>query len=323
MTQHQRSAPAYAPAHRPKFRRAFLAPRYWPIWLVLALLRLLAWMPWQVRAALARGLNVFARFGARKRRAIARVNLQQCFSEWDDAARERVLQSHFRYRLRSAVDYGLLWWGSGRRIQRLVRIRGEEHLRVPYSAGRAVILLTCHSIMLDFGAAALVQRYRGVGLVKPARNPVVDWAMQRGRQRFLSVLYSRHQGLRPVIASLRRGCFFYYLPDEDHGERNAIFAPFFGVPAATLTALSRLARITDAVVLPAYCRYLPGTGRYEQILLPPLQDFPSGDLQTDAERMNRVIEELVQLAPEQYMWTMRRFRTRPGGGPNPYDQAGV
>lgn len=319
----ERPAPAGAPVHIPPFRRSFLSPRYWPTWLALAWLWLLAWLPWPVRSGLGALFGALARVGTRKRREIARVNLRLCFPELDDAARERMLRRHFRYRLRSLLDYGLLWWGSSRRIGKLVRVSGEQHLRVPYESGRAVILLTCHSLMLDFGAAVLVRRFRGVGLVKPVRNAVVDWVMQRGRQRFLSSLYARDQGLRPVIAALQAGAFFYYLPDEDLGERNATFAPFFGVQAATLTTLSRLARITDAVVVPAYTRYVPGTGRYEQVLLPPMTNFPSGDLQVDAARMNQEIERLISLAPEQYMWTMRRFRTRPDGGPNPYDQAGV
>lgn len=323
MIARKRPAPAAEHVHIPQFRSAFLAPRYWPTWLALGLLRVLAWLPWQVRAALAHLIARVAMAGARKRRAIARVNLDLCFPNLDEAARERLLRRHFYLRLRSALDYGLLWWGSSRRIGRLVRVQGEEHLRIPYQAGRAVILLTCHSLMLDFGATVLVRNYQGIGVVKPARNGLVDWIMQRGRQRFLSTLYPRGRGLRSVIAGLRAGAFLYYLPDEDQGDRNTTFAPFFGVPAATLTALSRLARVTDAVVVPAYTRYVEGTGRYEQILLPALSDFPSDDLQQDAARMNRVIEQLIALAPEQYMWTMRRFRTRPDGGPNPYDQAGV
>lgn len=312
-----------APAHAPTFERAFLAPRYWPMWLVLGLLWLLAWMPWPVRSGLAALLGVFARVGTRKRRGIARVNLGLCFPNLDKAARERILRRHFRYRLRSVLDYGILWWGSARRIRRLVPIDGEAHLRDPYQAGRAVILLTCHTAVLDFGAAVLGLDYRGVGIVKPARNPLVDWLMQRGRQRFQGIVYTRDQGLRAIVSALRNGAFLYLLPDEDLGERNTTFAPFYGIQAATLTTLSRLAQITDAVVVPSYTRYVPGTGRYEQVMLPALTEFPSGDLQQDAARMNQVIEQLIDLAPEQYMWTMRRFRTRPDGGQNPYDQVGI
>lgn len=323
MARRARPAGAAERAHVPRFRRAFLAPRYWPTWLALGLLRLLSWLPWRVRSALAGALTGLALAGARKRREIARVNLELCFPHLDQPARERLLREHFRYRLRSVLDYGVLWWGSSRRIGALVTLRGEDHLRVPYEAGRPVILLTCHSLMLDFGATALVRNYRGIGVVKPARNPLVDWVMQRGRLRFHSTLYARGRGMRDVIAGLRGGAFLYYLPDEDQGERNATYAPFFGVPAATLTALSRLARLTDAVVVPAFTRYVPGTGRYEQTLLPALQDFPGASLEDDAARMNRVIEQLIAQAPAQYMWTMRRFRSRPDGGPNPYDLAGV
>lgn len=309
--------------HRPSFRPCFLAPRFWPTWFALALLWLLRWLPWPVRSGIAFAFGAVARLSSRKRREIARVNLRLCYPQFSESEREQLLRRHFRYRARSVLDYGVLWWGSSRRIGKLVRIQGEEHLREPLAAGRAVILLTCHTLMLDYGAAALVRRYPGVGLVKPARNAVVDWVMQRGRQRFLSRVFARAQGLRPIIAGLREGAFFYYLPDEDLGDRNATFAPFFGVEAATLTTLGRLARITDAVVVPAHTRYLPGTGRYVQVLSPPLAQFPSGDPRTDAMRMNQEIEKLIALAPEQYMWTMRRFRTRPDGGPNPYDRAGV
>lgn len=324
MRARQRPAPAAgAQVHLPRFRAAFLGPRFWPTWFALGLLWLLMWFPWPVRSLLAALFGTLGRLSSRKRREIARVNLQLCYPQLDDAARAQLLRRHFRCRLRSVLDYGVLWWGSVRRIGKLVRITGEAHFRASYAAGRPVILLTCHSLMLDFGAAALVSRYRAVGLVKPARNPLLDWVMQRRRQRFGGDLHTRSQGIRPVIAALRSGAFFYYLPDEDLGGREGTFAPFFGIEAATLTALSRIARITGAVVVPAYTRYVSGTGRYEQVLFPALENFPSGDLRADATRMNQEIEKLIALAPEQYMWTMRRFRTRPDGEPNPYDRAGV
>ena len=307
----------------PQFRFSFLAPRHWGTWSALALVRVLAWMPWPIRAAVGVGLGDVARWFSRKRREIARVNLRLCYPERSDAERERMLRDHFRCRMRAAVDYGILWWGSARRLRRLVAVEGERHFRKHHAKGRPVILLTGHSLMLDFGAAVLTTRYPGVGLVKPARNPVADWFLQRARQRFNARLCTRGQGFRPVIRALRGGAFFYYLPDEDLGARDSVFAPFFGVPAATLATLGRLAQLADAVVIPAYTRYLPGTGRYEQHLFPALKDFPSGDAQRDAERMNRELEKLIALAPEQYMWTMRRFRTRPDGGQNAYDAAGV
>lgn len=315
--------PADHGSYLPPFRTAFLGPRYWGVWLALALVWLLAWMPWRLRGVLAVALGGLALRLSRKRREIARVNLRLCFPECSDAERERMLREHFRCRMRAALDYGILWWGSARRLRRVVELDGERHFRKHHDKGRPVILLTCHSLMLDFGAAALTTRYPGIGLVKPARNPLVDWFLQRARQRFNARLCTRDQGLRPIIRGLRGGAFFYYLPDEDLGGRDSVFAPFFGVEAATLSTLGRLAKLTDAVVIPAYTRYVPGTGRYRQHLFPALKNFPSGDPQRDAERMNRELEKLIALAPEQYMWTMRRFRTRPDGGPNAYDEAGV
>lgn len=304
----------------PRFRAAFLKPRFWPTWVGLGLLWLLTWLPWPVRAAIAAPIGELGYQLSRKRRSIAAVNVCLCFPELDEQQRQAMLRRHFHLRARTAVDYGILWWGSPARIRRLVRGRGDQHFRKLHDKGRPVILLTPHSLALDFGAAALTTRYPGVGLVNPAKNPVVDWLMQRGRTRFNARLTLRARGLRPVVRAIRHGAFFYYLPDEDMGDRaESVFAPFFHEPAATLTALARLARLCDAAVIPAFTYLVPGTGHYQHHMFPPMEHYPTGDPEADAERMNRELERLIRLAPEQYMWTMRLFRTRPEGKGSVYE----
>jgi len=310
-------------SYRPRFRAGFLAPRYWGVWLGAALVWLLALLPWRLREALAVPLGDLARRLGRKRREIARVNLGLCYPHLSASQRERMLRDHFRCRMRAVLDYGILWWGSERRLRRLITIVGEQHFREHHDRGRAIIVLVPHSLMLDFGAAILGIHFSGLAVVKEARNPLADWLLQRARQRFKGRVCTRAQGLRPILRGMRGGAFFHYSPDEDLGTRDAVFAPFFGVPAATLSTLGRLATLTDAVVLPGYTRYVPGTGRYEQHLFPALSDFPTGDPQRDAARMNEEVEKLIALAPAQYLWTMRRFRTRPDGGRNAYYEAGV
>lgn len=314
------SAEPDASDHVPRLRAAFLAPRHWIAWLGVCLLWVLTWMPWPVRAAIALPLGELAYRLSRKRRGIADVNLVLCFPHLSQAQRRDMLRRHFRCRMRSALDYGVLWWGSAGRIRRLVRVQGDQHFRKYHEKGHPVILLTAHSLGLDFGAAALTTRFPGVGLVKRARNPVADWLIQRGRTRFNARLVLREKGLRPVVRAVRSGWFFYYLPDEDMGGRGgSVFAPFFGQPAATLTALGRLARMCDAVVVPSFTYYVPGTGRYEHRMFPALENFPTGDAQRDAQRMNQELEKLIGLAPEQYMWTMRLFKTRPPGESGVYE----
>ncbi len=302
--------------YTPRFRAAFLGPRYWPAWLVLGVLWLIGWLPWPLRSALAWSSAWIGYWRGRKRREVARVNLALCFPELSEAQRRRLLFKHYYARARILLDYSILWWGSATRIRRLVRLKGDNHFRKHHAKGRPIILLTCHALALDFGAARLTLDFPGIGMVKRASSPLGDWLMQRGRTRFNGALTLREQGLRPLIRGVRGGAFLYYLPDEDLGERSAVFAPFFGVPAATLTTLGRLARLCNAVVIPSMTYY--ARGRYHNVLFPPLENFPGQSPQSDAERMNRELEKLVRLAPAQYMWTMRLFRTRPDGAPSPY-----
>jgi len=304
----------------PRFQWRFLRPRFWASWLGMLLLWLLSFLPWRLRATLAGWLGGYAagRHGYRQR--IARINLAMAFPGHSEEERQAMLHGMYRTMVQSLLDYGILWWGSRRRLRRLIRCEGMQHLARAREAGRPVILLTGHNIALDYGAVAFTQEYPGVGLIKPARNELVDWMMGRGRLRFDSVLYDRDSGLRPVIGAMRQGRVFYYLPDEDLAHVKGsdwVFAPFFGVQTVTITALSRLARITDALVLPAMT-YYTGDGHYLFKVHSPLEDFPSGDRQSDAERQSRVLEGMIAEYPEQYMWTLTVFSNRPEGEPDPY-----
>jgi lauroyl/myristoyl acyltransferase len=155
-------------------------------------------------------------------------------------------------------------------------------------------------------------------MFKPQRSPVVNWLLNKGRMRFGCQLVSRTQGMRPVLRGLKQGMSFYYLPDEDFGPKHSVFTPFFGVATATLPSLGRLTETAGAVVVPCFTR-LTRRG-YDVTLRPPLENFPTGDRLADAARMNAVLEEGIRLAPEQYMWTFKLFKTRPDNAPSPYDR---
>ena len=307
--------------YSPRFSPALLAPRHWPTWAALGLYGLIGLLPWRARAGLGRWIGDRIYHYNHRRRHIVMVNLALCFPELEEKARERLARDYFRRLAQSSLDYGMLWWGSGARLDRKVSIEGMTHLLRCREAGRPVILLTGHTVALDFGATAITRRISTVGLVKPVRNPVIEWLMSRGRTRYRGRLFLRRHGLRPVIAALRRGEAFYYLPDEDLSHVKGgewIFAPFFGVPTATITALGRLARITGAAILPCESWYLPEEGRYRLTIHPPLQDYPTGEVVADTERMNRELEAMIRRHPEQYMWSLRLFKTRPEGEPSPY-----
>ena len=296
--------------------RDYRHPRYWPSWLLLLFLRFTALLPLAWSRALGAGLGLLMLVTNEKRREIARINLEMCFPKLSLREREHLLRRHFIVNGQSYFDLAYLAWASERRLLRKTRFRGLEQYHE--LRGRSIILLAPHCVGLNFGGAMASRARPTFSMVKLQRNPAVNWLLNRGRTRFDSFLLSRTQGLRPVIRGLKQGLAFYYLPDEDFGERQSVFVPFFGVLTATLATLGRLAQITNALVVPCFTRLLPGGRGYEVILKLPLENFPEGDRMRDATRMNQVIEEGLRTMPEQYLWTFKLFKTRPDNAPSPY-----
>ncbi len=285
----------------------------------MALLWLLHWLPLPVLARVGEGLGLLLWAAARHRRHVVRVNLRLCFPERDERARERMVRAHFRVLGRSLIERGLLWWAGRDRLERLIRIQGKEHVDALLAAGRPVVLLAPHFVGLDVGGAAIAMNYDGVSIYARQKNPVVDHWLHHGRSRFGDqLLLSRQDGARATVKAMKAGRPFYYLPDMDYGRKDSIFVPFFGVPAATITGLSRLARLAGAAVVPCVTRMLPGGAGYVLELGEAWDDFPTRDADADTARMNAWIESVVRTMPEQYYWVHRRFKTRPEGEPRPY-----
>ncbi len=277
----------------------------------------LRFLPLPLLALLGQALGQLAYVLARERREVARTNLRLCFPELSTAARERLVCGHFRALSRSFFEHGILWWSSAARIRRLVRIEGAQHLAAVQ--GQPVILLAPHFVGLDMGGVRISLDVQVSSMYSKQKNPVVDQLLLRGRLRFNTPrLFSRQDNVRGVVKAIRAGLPFYYLPDMDFGRRDSIFVPFFGVPAATITGVSRLAQLARAVVVPAVTRQLPGGQGYVLKCYPAWENFPTGDMAADARRVNAFIEERVREMPEQYFWVHKRFKTRPEGEPRLY-----
>lgn len=276
------------------------------------LIWLLHFLPLGVLARCGAGFGWLLYAFGRERRRVARTNLRLCFPEMPAAERERLVRRHFRAFGRSLLERGILWWSPEARIRRLIRLEGLEHWRAV--AGRPAILLAPHFVGLDMGGVRLTTEFRLVSMYSKQKNPLFDALLLHSRTRFgNSPMASRQDGLKPVVRAMRQGLPFYYLPDMDFGARDAVFVPFFGVPAATITGLSRLAKITGAAVVPAITRQLPGGAGYALKFYPAWEGFPGADAEGDTRRMNAFIEERVREMPEQYFWLHKRFKTRPPG----------
>ena len=284
----------------------------------LALVWLLHFLPLAVLARVGSGLGSLLYALAHARRRVVLANLKLCFPELSESARADLARRHFRAFGRSLVEHGILWWGSKKRIEQLVRVEGLEYWRGIVK--RPVILLAPHFVGLDMGGIRLAADYRLNSVYSRQKSAAADAILHHGRTRFGQTrLFARQDGIRPMIKSLQGGESFYYLPDMDLGRRDSVFAPFFGVPAATITGLPRIARLAGAAVVPCVTRQLPGNTGYEVRLYPAWDDFPSGDAERDARRMNAFIEARVREMPEQYYWLHRRFKTRPEGEASPYE----
>jgi KDO2-lipid IV(A) lauroyltransferase len=284
----------------------------------LALIWLVHFLPLAVLSRLGAALGMILYPLARSRRRVVLANLGLCFPELSDEERRALARRHFRAFGRSLLEHGVLWWGSRERIQRMVRVEGAEHWRAV--GDRPVIWLAPHFVGLDMGGSRIITEWRGASMYSEQKDPLFDRILLHGRTRFVKPeLFSRQSGIRAVVKTIRAGVPFYYLPDMDLGARDSVFVPFFGVPAATISGLSRLAALAGAAIVPAVTRQLPRGEGYVLKFYPAWENFPGADEAADARRMNAFIEERVREMPEQYYWLHRRFKTRPPGEPSPYD----
>lgn len=295
------------------FSIGFLRPHYWPTWLSLAFLFAVNLLPAAWVDAIANILGDLARNINQKRRRIARKNLELVFPDLTNNERKALLRQHFHAQMRSVIHLGMFWWSPTSSLNKRIEVLGKEYIDQSLAKGKAVIVMTSHSVGLEAAVSAITMRYPVSGPFKKMKNPVTNYFLAKGRTRFGTIIYSREAGLRPIIKDVRAGNIMFYLPDEDLGKDRSIFVPFFNVQKATIPVLGRLAKTCNADVLPCISCYDVSQHKYKIHILPALTDFPAEDDVLDATRMNQAIEKTVKLCPAQYFWTLRIFRTRPEG----------
>ena len=273
---------------------------------------LIHFLPFRVIVALGNGIGWLLYPLATERRMVGETNLKLCFPDMSDVARTKLLRAHFKMFVRGLIERSILWWGSADRISALILIEGVEHFEA--IKGKPAILLTPHFVGMDAGGQWVAQHTDTVCMYANQKNVYMTKLLLRMRARFgQQRLYSRQQGLRPILKGMRAGMPFIYPPDQDQGIKDGAFIPFFGVPAATMTSVPRIAQMTGAKVVPSITRMLPGGAGYVLTFYPAWENYPSGDDIADTRRMNEFIEQRVLEMPEQYFWLHKRFKTRPEG----------
>jgi KDO2-lipid IV(A) lauroyltransferase len=295
----------------------FLGPRYWGLWIVLGKLRLISMLPMAWAMAIGRMLGRAMYRLLPKRRQVAQRNIEMAYPELDAGQREKLVRDVFASLGLSIIETAWSWWASDRRVRAMQRLEGIENLELAMARGKGVILLTGHFTTLELTGRMLCKgRPDMYAMYRRHRNPLFQEIMRRGRER--SAPQIAKQDVRDMIRVLKKGKAVWYAPDQAFRGKMSTSADFFGIRCTTNTATSRMARMTDASVVPFLSQRLPGTRGYLVKLLPPLENFPSDDVQADTQRVNDLIESWIRQVPDQYLWVHRRFKPEEEGLPSPY-----
>jgi len=273
---------------------------------------LIHFLPFRLIVAFGNGIGVLFYPLAGERRMVGMINLKLCFPNMSDAEREQLVRAHFKMFCRGLFERSILWWASAERISSLIRVEGIEHFNA--IKDKPSILLTPHFVGMDAGGQWIAQHTDTVCMYANQKNKYLTALLLKKRARFRNqLLYSRQEGLRPILKGMKKGMPFIYPPDQDQGVKDGAFIPFFGVPTATMTSVPRIAQMTGAKIVPSITRILPGGEGYVLTFYPAWENYPSGDDIADTRRMNEFIEQRILEMPEQYFWLHKRFKTRPDG----------
>jgi KDO2-lipid IV(A) lauroyltransferase len=287
----------------------------------LGLLWLVVQLPYRVLLGLGRALGAVMYRVAGERRRIAARNLELCFPERSVDERQRLLKENFASTGIAFFEMAMSWWWPKARLARLAHIEGIEHLQAAQREGEGAILMAVHFTTLEIGAALLGQAHTIDGMYREHGNPVFDFVQRRGRERHnLDSLAVERDDVRGMLKLLRKGRAIWYAPDQDYGIKQSIFVPLFGIPAATVTATSKFARLGKARVIPFTQKRLEDGSGYRLVVHPPLEGFPGETEEADCLRINQWVEGVLRECPEQYLWAHRRFKSRPEGEPRLYDK---
>lgn len=300
------------------------APRHWPSWIGFGIIWLLIHLPISGLLRISQVLGKVLYHAAKRRRRIAEINIQLCFPDWSEQQRQQLVRDHFAAMVMGIFEMGMAWWLPDARLRKLITIKGQAHLEAALAKGKGVLLLSGHFTSLELAGRlySMSISHPWSGMYRPHENPVIEFFFRRDRTTFFSDLIPRDD-VRSFIKKLRKGETAWFAPDQNYRNKGHVMALFFGIPAPTQPATSRLIKMSGATTIPFEYRRLPGSQGYLLEFHPPLEDFPCDDEVENAQRVNQVFEGLIRHAPEQYFWLHRRFKLPRGQAGDVYRQHNI
>lgn len=296
---------------RQSYPQSFWHPFYWPTWLGFAFVWCCAHLPWPVKRGLGKAIGLLLLKVAGRRRHITEVNVRLCFPDKTPAQQQQLVRDIFIANGIGLMETATAWFRSPDYLRPITSIRGAEHLQHALDQGKGAIIIGIHFSTLDL-AGAINKLYFDIDtFYRKHDNPLFEAIMTRSRKRIYGAAIDR-KDLKAALKRIKSGRAIWYSPDQDFGREVSVFAPFFGIQAASINMTSRLAKMTGCAVVPlAVSRQ--ENGSYQLEYFPALEAFPTADPVADATQVNAFIEFAIRRHPEQYMWMHRRFKTRPEG----------
>jgi KDO2-lipid IV(A) lauroyltransferase len=287
-------------------RLDLVAPKYWPTWFGLGLLRGLELLPFPMQLHVGFALGSLIRQLPLAYVRIARRNIDLCLPDWSAAERSALVDRHFQSLGMALCETANTWWSSDQRVHKLAEVHGMDNLRAALARGRGAIMIGGHFTTIEIATRILGTVVPLNVVYRPTKNALLSHTMYTSFSKNGKPI--AHDDIRAMIRALKNNEAVWYAPDQSYRNKGAAMVKFFGIPAATTTATSRLARISGAAVLTYFPERLPGTAGYRVHISPALENFPGTDPGQDAARFNSLLEAQIRRVPEQYLWMHRRFK---------------
>jgi Kdo2-lipid IVA lauroyltransferase/acyltransferase len=287
-------------------RLELLLPRYWATWAGLSVMRAMELLPFPVQRRVGSALGRLIRRLPLAYVRIARRNIELCMPALSPQGRAELLDRHCESLGVALCETADTWWSSDRRVHQLAEVQGLENLHAALARGRGAIMIGGHFTTIEIATRILGTVVPLNVVYRPTKNALLSHIMFTSFSRHGKPI--AHDDIRTMIRALKKNEAVWYAPDQSYRNKGAAMVNFFGIPAATTTATSRLARISGAAVLTYFPERLPGNAGYRVVIGPALENFPGADSICDAERFNRLLEAQIRRVPEQYLWVHRRFK---------------
>lgn len=289
-----------------------LHPLYWPAWFGISILWLITRLPQRAQLSLGKSIGRLIYLMPGKLKHITETNLKLCFPELTETERKKLLRKSFESLGIGVIEAAMAWWLPDEKLQHMFEVHGLEHAEQAFAKGKGIMLLGPHFTCLEMVGRLISMKYSFAVMYRPHKKRLIAFIHERFRKKhYLQAIPSNR--IRQLIRALNENMAIWYAYDVDGGKKHSVFAPFFGLQTSSLTSVSRIVQMSGATVIPIGLYRRDNEFQYDVVLYPPLENFPTGDFEQDATRLNQALEVAIRRKPEQYVWQYKRFKTRPLG----------